>query len=825
MTTSLSLSAQVSGSNASPFSTTALTQQVNAAFRNYHSLLALSRSPLANSTLVAPTLVLDETSPTAEERGRGLRLVLRWAVDQIAPEPSAYAHGRTRSFDDPTWSDPLWWRYNILRHRYLEPLHPDAFVEGGRYTETLMALTGITSSDTFFDERNRGIQEVAERLCQQMEDGAASSDLQRMALVEIERLLEANSEAARLLGIAATFDDIFPRSLLLNLAKQEQLRSTDQILEYLVTHRLLLSGDSGGNLWLSPTLRAYVYERQPLATRQRYHREIARYYTEQESPLTAARHWQRAGHAQRAAQIFLSSAEELVHELQQTELIQALRFFIARDLPSADWREVQILLSDLYFRNGQAEEALVACREALRAAEEPIHQARIYRRMGKLYEKRNQLHALGYYQQAVERFTTDSPEFAYLLKDRGWLHILRRNWKEAEDDLLLALSNTPDGMDELRADIVDALASLYLRHQQYQQALEQARNALTLRERIGDLARIANSLNNLGLVYRGLGEYANAINTYEEALVTYRKLGNQEAMAGALLNIGSAYFFLNQPQIAIAYYQQSLTLCQANHLPHTEATVRYNLAEALAASGNEEKAQQHWQQGYRLSQNAGFTDEVNAFEQLREQTPLLQTITLVEPTVDSTQMLSPLGKQPALNAEEAETLALARRHGRVSAKQLMDECFVSRATATRRLARLVEQGHLQAHGRGRGAYYTIASNGVYARNENKQPRPEVVDSLEEAYPLLVSTLRQQKEMLNKQFGVNALGVVLPLPAAPSPQRLLVKFSSMPELERFFTLRQQLSETTNREIDLLPAALPPALQNLSHTQWIWEQEAT
>jgi hypothetical protein len=149
------------------------TEHVNSAFKNYHSILALSRSTLANSALVAPALVRDSVSPTADERGHALRLALQWAVNLLAPEPPEYPLGTPRPYDDPTWRDPRWWRYNILRHRYLEPLHPDEFVEGGRYTETLIGLTGIPSADTFFEERNRAIREVAAWLRQQLTSGTS----------------------------------------------------------------------------------------------------------------------------------------------------------------------------------------------------------------------------------------------------------------------------------------------------------------------------------------------------------------------------------------------------------------------------------------------------------------------------------------------------------------------------------------------------------------------------------------------------------------------------------------------------------------------------
>ncbi|MCB0063441.1 MAG: tetratricopeptide repeat protein [Caldilineaceae bacterium] len=810
-----------SGSGPSPSQTlgllseTSLTQLVNSAFRNYQSTLALSRSPLANSALVTPTLVLDDVSPTAEERGRGLRLVLRWAVDQIAPHKPPHALGEFRPFDDPTWSDPLWWRYNILRHRYIEPLHPDDFI-GGRYTETLMALTGITSSDTFFDERNRAIQEVAERLRQQIIDGAGNQTLQQMAQAEALQLLERREDAARLLGIAAIFDDIFPRSLLLTMAGEEQIQRAEQVLDYLITNRLLLAGDAQRNLWLSPPFRLYIYQRQPIESLQRRHRFAARYYAEQEATLTTAKHWQHAALHERAATTLFAAAEELVNELQIAELIQVLQQFQERNLAIDHWREVQILLSDLYYRVGQPEEAVSACRRALKASDTPVDQARIYRRLGKLYVTRNQLHALGYYQQAAERFEPDSPELADLLKDRGWLHILRRSWGEAEEDLTLASRIAPADDAELQADVADALASLYRRQERFHQALQYAQRALTLREQLGNLPRIASSFNNLGIVYRKLGEFGQAIGAYEEALRTYQKLGNQEATAGALMNIGSAYFLMNRIPDAIDHYQQSLEICLALEQPHVEATVRYNLAEAYAALQHRAEAHKHWQIGYDLSQRAGFADEIQAFEQLRAETPLLQAN-------DDSQSFAPAAPNPVpaappLPPDEQAVLTLAQTYGRLTAKDLVDALDISRATATRRLTALTEVGHLTQHGKGRGTYYTVADSIAAAHSAADQaitddiptagPCPTTgtttdtttgTSSETQAVPL-AANLATHLPTLRERYRVTDL---TPTPSTSPMPRFTVRFAELPSLPEFCALRTYLTEITGVEIDLWP----------------------
>ncbi len=519
------------------------TQQVNAAFKEYQSTLALSRSPLANSPLIAPLLVKDDASPTVEERGHALRLLLRWAVAQIAPGVAAHPLSTHRPLDDPTWRDPLWWRYNILRHRYLEPLHPDDFVEGGRYTETLLALTGMANQDAFFDERNRAVREVAQRLRQQFIDEQANAVLQQLALNETMRPLEDQPHYLNLLSIAAIFDQVFPRTLLLEIAGGEAILQAEAAVDVLIAQRYLLMGDDNANLWLSPVLRAYLYAHQPAELLPHRHRKAASHYDEQDAALPAAHHWRLSGQSSRAVDILFSAAEELIHELEIAELIEVLAQFESHALPTEQWVEVQILLADLHHRIGQRAEALIACRQALKTATNAALRARIYRRMGKLYEKYNQLHAVNYYQKAVELFAQTDRELPVMLKDSGWLHIWRKEWKEAEAKLTQALGYVDVDQNALRADIFDALANLHHEQQNLDEATRYARQALSLREESGNQPRIADSLNNLGLLYVATGDYTYAISAFNEAIAIYSRLDNPELRATTLLNIGMAYHF------------------------------------------------------------------------------------------------------------------------------------------------------------------------------------------------------------------------------------------------------------------------------------------
>jgi tetratricopeptide (TPR) repeat protein len=710
------------------FNEEAFTQQVNGAFKNYHSILALSRSPLANAQLIAPALVRDAVSPTADERGHGLRLALQWAVAQLAPEPPRQPLGVERSYADPTWRDSRWWLYNILRHRYLEPLHPDEFVEGGRYTETLIALTGIPSADSFFEERNRAVREAAAWLRQHQQSGAATTALRQMALEETLRLLQSQPAAQALLAIAATFDEVFPRELLLAIASDEHIAGAETALTYLTSNRLLLTDDRGADLVLSPVLRAYVYERQSEERRQRRHAHAARHYAAIGDPLQAAEHWQRAAQWAAAARALFAAAPELISELRLEELCEVLARFQPNHLNNEDWRETQVLLSDLLQRLGRREEALAACRRALKATSDASTQARIYRRMGKLYEQQNQLHALGYYRQAEERFVASDPELVTLLKDRAWLHILRREWQQAGSDLDQALRSANPGDHEIKADILDALANLSRHQHNLAQAVEFAQQALALREEIGHLPRIADSFNNLGLLYSAIADHSHALAAFQEALAIYRQIDNRERTAMVLLNSGMAHHLAGRLPEAVEAYRECLTICASDGLVLTQVRVLYNLAEALAELGATEAAD-YWATGHRLAVEAAFDDEVRDLHLLRDRFPHL----LGEPqrpiTVPTEQADLPLVTQH--DADEQQIFDLIARDGQVTPKSLMAATAISKATATRRLADMARKGILRQQGQGRATAYIAGHPGQPKSEGSAHPATQEIERLEQ----------------------------------------------------------------------------------------------
>jgi tetratricopeptide (TPR) repeat protein len=671
--------------------------EVSQAFRHYHSLLNLSRSPLAHSALVEPALVLDAVSPTADERGRALRVALRWAVNRLAPAPVAHP-SHPPDFADPFWRDPHWQSYIVLHYRYIQPLSPDDIEDLGcnTLTEALLNLTGIASEHNLFDERNRAISQAAGFLREQIVHRKSDDELRRMAVEEICQSLQASPQAFAMLELAATFRGAFPRLWLLEMAKKERLTRAAAALDHLVRERLLVEGDAGANLLMPPALQVYLHARQSKSDLLRRHQSAAEFYAAECDPLETAWHLHQSGQYTQAAAVLLQAAGELVGDLQLEELRDALLQFSASQLSTELWRAVQTLLSDLLWKTGDRDGALAACRRALEATSEPGRQAHLYRVLGKLHEDHNPLIALGHYAKADQLFAPDDAERPALLKDRAWLHIHRCEWAKAQADLTLALALAAAWPDSLqtrrqRADIHNAFSGLYRRQERYEPAIVHMQEALALRETLGDAALIADSHNSLGLIYAEMREPESALRAYTEALTIYRKMGYQERIASTYLNLGGAHYYAGRYDQAIALYQSGLDIFTRLQLPRGQAEAHYNLAEAYSARGETDQARQHWQTGVEQSRREGLKDVLERFEELRKK--------LGAEAVRSDTHVTPAQLLP----KEQLTLDIARREGQVTTKRLVEQ-GLSRADAKRILKRLAERGLLLKVGQGRPWY-------------------------------------------------------------------------------------------------------------------------
>lgn len=561
-------------------------------------------------------------------------------------------------------------------------------------------------------------------------------------------------------------------------------------LAWLVERRYLLAGDEGTQLWLAPALRAQFRAEQLAVDWRRRHVRAAEDLARRGERLAAARHYQAAEHWAAAADLILQVAAQPGAEWTPAQLRPLLAAFPAGQPDAPRRRRLDALRVDTYAALGEIDAAIAAARAGLADAPAVSVQAELQRRLGKLYEKRNPLHALTYYNQAEALLAPGDPALPVLLKDRGWLHILQRDWVQAEADLTRGLALARGEQPMLRADLLDALASLHRNQREFPAAIACAQEALALREASGDLLAVAKSLGNLGLHYTAAGAYADAVAAHQEAMVTCRRLGNQEMAATAWLNIGMAQHLAGERAAAIAAYLACLALSREINLALAEVKALSNLAEACAELGQGEAAAAYWQQGLEAARRHQFTDQARYFEELAVQHPALRATrsaaaSAPPPAAPPPAAPPPLTGAAAVTPVAAHIVALAQTQGQVTPRLLVDALQISKPTATRYLRELVGQGLLVTHGKGRATCYTAPAAAL------------AHDALR------LAELAALGNSLTEEFRLTALYVT---PPAADRQDIVAEFRPLPDLLTFLRLEQRLAEKLGQTVKLLPLDL-------------------
>jgi LuxR family maltose regulon positive regulatory protein len=155
------------------------------------------------------------------------------------------------------------------------------------------------------------------------------------------------------------------------------------------------------------------------------------------------------------------------------------------------------------------------------------------------------------------------------------------------------------------------LGWVYMNSGRFDQAMVQLNQALEHWEKTNDLTRLANLLNNLGVLYHLTGDYRQAGRTLERALDCARRSGYSRIEALALSSIGDLYADLDGLDAALDTYQQSREIARRLedrflllYLDLAEVTLARKRADHLQARRSLASAEQfiqnsgsHYEQG------------------------------------------------------------------------------------------------------------------------------------------------------------------------------------------------------------------------------------
>jgi CHAT domain-containing protein len=126
-----------------------------------------------------------------------------------------------------------------------------------------------------------------------------------------------------------------------------------------------------------------------------------------------------------------------------------------------------------------------------------------------------------------------------------------------------------------------------------------------IRKEVGNKAGEGTTLNNIGLVYDGLGEYAQALKYYEQALVIRKEVGDKAGEGTTLSNIGGAYHHLGEYAQALKYYEQALVIAKQVGDKAGEGTTLNNIGGVYSNLGEYPQALKYYEQALVIHKEVG----------------------------------------------------------------------------------------------------------------------------------------------------------------------------------------------------------------------------
>ncbi len=188
------------------------------------------------------------------------------------------------------------------------------------------------------------------------------------------------------------------------------------------------------------------------------------------------------------------------------------------------------------------------------------------------------------------------------------LHEAQDRSSAPESDNGLATGSEYEYKRHLTAALL-TLATCRQKQGDFEAALLELREALSLFKELGDRPGEASALNNFGNVYVSTGDYPNALNNYQRSLTIKRELDNQTGVAKTLINIGVVFQNLGDYPSALEHYLQSFAIWQRCGDRQGEAQTLISIGHVFEHLGDIPNALDHFNRSYAIIRENGDQDD------------------------------------------------------------------------------------------------------------------------------------------------------------------------------------------------------------------------
>ncbi len=213
-------------------------------------------------------------------------------------------------------------------------------------------------------------------------------------------------------------------------------------------------------------------------------------------------------------------------------------------------------------------------------------------RAGELAEALRRLDADEAEYRSALRFTTDTRRHELagrLVGGLGYLWYAAGLYREGSDWCQALLDDDPDLSDEIRAGVLHSYASVLSGDGHSDLAVEAAVEQVSIRRRLGDPARLAGALNNLGNYLVDVGDFEASGVVFDEAAELYSDLGMSAELALVYCSLGYGQMLRGAYGDSEATYREALARARAADNAMSIAVSMSGVGQSLtyARRGNE----------------------------------------------------------------------------------------------------------------------------------------------------------------------------------------------------------------------------------------------
>jgi len=215
--------------------------------------------------------------------------------------------------------------------------------------------------------------------------------------------------------------------------------------------------------------------------------------------------------------------------------------------------------------------------------------------------------SFGYFKQALRGYSTgnDIVSQTRILNSLGRVCLSQGNYSDAEDYFLKCKHNLSLAEFEgsFKASVAGNLGITFEKRAEYISAERLNKEALDLFTKSKDEIGIADSLNNLGIIYEKQGMFEEALIYHLQSLDVKEKI--QYNLDASYNNMGVIYEKRSEFDLAIQMFEKSLEIRRENDDAHGIATSLNNLGVVFTKKGDLTLAMQYHKQSLEQKQTIG----------------------------------------------------------------------------------------------------------------------------------------------------------------------------------------------------------------------------